>query len=1406
MSRLRHKRARRQRYVLWLAIMSLVLAGIAWGSYELYSFRTRQNTRKLLARARTAAAAEDWAGAATAYRQYMQRELDDVDVLRAYADVLLKRLETTPEVVSDALRTLQRVVGLQQDNTDAMSKLTGLYLSVREYALAEQSASNWLALDPKAAGATLALASAQHGLDRSRDAADTLVAAITRNPDEPEFYPLLIQLLISDDLDQPKEAAKRLAEALSVGQDSAGVHMAAFVFFERKKEIDVAEKHLRQALDLAPDSLTTRLPAALFYVSRDRLDEAGAQLDQATRIAPQNPTVLRMRAQWATRTGRPADVIAAADDFLRLARDNHIGYLVRAAELYLGAGEPSRTDECLATIDALPRVAEQLETRLDALRGTRAFQEGDYYSAIRYLRSATNREPPSVRALQLSAAAYAQLGDLYGATQACERLIGINPANVDARLRLAELEWEKGRLTRAREVLASLPGASDGQRHEADLIRLACDLAEARRDSRPPTDRASSLQELDRLASIDPAGAFPTRWLVRCLALSGKPEKAAELFRARLGDAESPSPRLGTELGRLLISDGLGEQVLTLAEALIKRFPDAPEGYILKVKALAATAGLSQAMEYVNRNELPAVARAGVLEAAADEYRAANQTETAIGLYRESADLMSKNVSVRRKLVGLTSNLDEAIVRSHEIRAIEGDAGVQGKFLEARARLRLDPAGESLARAGELLEECLADRRRWTSARLLLAHANELSGDLRNAADAYRIALSQDRALRGTPVAARLVQVQYRLGRVTDADALLDSLFQEFPDQPAILRMRTEQQARRLDFESALRSAEKVLKLQPDDTAWAVKTADLHLREAHPIEAEAIARAHLERSPDSTTVLWILARALFVQQRDTEALAQVKDAAVAAGDAPHYVLLARVLARLDRNAETEQALAQAQTRAPDDAAIWAACADVWRSIGQRPRQVAGMRKSVNLSGNDPAYSLALARVLAEDGDAEARDEATRIVKRLLTSNPRYAEALLLRGYLTMLSPRPNPADAEADFLKAVSIDPRRPDAYRLLGRVQREAGRLGAARESIDRGLALARRDPALLLASGELYSTTGDYARAMRPLHVLLEVQPRMPDALVLLSSAYRATNQIDKGIEFIETHAPPAVRSAGEIVLLARLHESKQDLERAGRLFEQATAADPASSKTHQARLRFLARQKDIEGIHDLAVTRQRQFPKDVRSWAMAAEMLGSQNVDPELRPIGFGWLATITSEHPDHAADATHRAALCHLGQNELREAESRFLVAQRLAPADGDIVNNLAWFYSEYLKNPAKAVALIDRFLANGGTEDAHLLDTHCVAFLRLKRFGDAQQKAWECLKISGQTPTQTAATYHLGLALMESNQKDEALSNFRKAKRLDQRRGGLTPGEREELRRRLEPTPPDPDSDTGRPGG
>ncbi|MCH7591709.1 MAG: tetratricopeptide repeat protein [Planctomycetes bacterium] len=1414
---MQHQRMQGYKPLVWLGLISLVLAGAARGSYEFYTFRARQNTRKLLVRAQSAAAAEDWAGAASTYRQYLQRELDDVNALQSYADVLLQRIENTPGALADALRTLRRIIGLQPDNTDATAKLTLLFLRMREYTLAMELASGWIALAPTSAKATLALATAQHGLQRSRQAADTLVAAIARNPDEPEPYAMLVRLLTGE-LQQPDEAAKWVDIALRVGSDTANVHMAVFLFFQSQGKLDDAEEHLQRALGLAPESLDTVLPAGLFYLAQNRLDEAAAQLDDAARIAPQNPNVLAVRAMWATRTERPADLIATADDFFRVAGESHVGFLVQAAELYLGAGELGRTDDCLAKIDALSPVGKPLEVRLNLLRGTRAFQEGDYYSAIRHLRSAANGKPPSERALQLWAAAHARLGDLAGAAEPCERLIHLTPGNVDAHLRLAELEWGRGRLSRTREILASLPGTTDkvglptaGQQFEADLMQLACDLAEARRGGHPPTDRVSSLEELDRLAAMAPTGAFPTRWLVRCFALSGQPQQAVNLFHARLDDEES-RPRLGVELGRLLLSDGLGEQVSKLADELIKRFPDAPQGYILQVRALAATDGLPQAAAYVDRNDLPTgklalpvSARAGVLEALADEYLDAAQTETAIGLYRQAADLMTNNVSVRRKLVRSTSDLDEAVRRSEEIRAVEGDTGVHWKFEQASALLRLDPATKSLARARELLKQCLADRPRWPAARLLMGYAYELSGELHDAAEAYQTALARNPGLRGEPAAARLVQLQYRLGRMTEADALLESLTEQFPDQPAILRIRTEQQIRERNFGSALTTAERVLQLQPDDTAWAVVTADLHLRVADPARAEAIARTYLKRSPDSTTVLWILARALINQQRNAEALTQVREAAVAVGDAPHYVLLARVLARLDRKTETKQAITQAQTLSPDDPAIWAACADVWGSLDRRSQQMACMRKSVNLRGEDPADSLALARLFAAGDSAEERREASRIVQQRLSANPQDAEALVLRGQMTILSTRPNPASAEADFLKALSIDPRLPQAHRLLGLMRMRIGRVDAASASINRGLALAPHDPGLLLASSELYSVTGDYERAIRQLRRLLDIQPRMPAALRLLSNAYRATDQMDQGIAFIEMHAPSDVRNAGEIVLLAQLHESKQDFERAGLLYEKAAATDQTSSDVHQELLRFLARRPNINEIHDLAVTRRREHPADVRSFAVAAEMLGSQKVNAELREVGMGWLATIAREHPDHAGDATYRTALCHYRQAELREAESKFLEARRLAPTNRDLVNNFAWLYAVDLGKPADAVALIEQFLASGGSEDSHLLDTHCVALIRLGLLDAAEQKARQCLSISGNTPTRTAATYHLGVAVMKSGRENEARPHLRRAMQLDAQRGGLTAREQEDLRRLLMPAAPNPSKNTGQPG-
>ena len=198
MFRPRHARKRSRGRLLWLVILGVVLVGAGWGSYELYTLRTQQNTQKLLRRAQEAAAAEDWDNAAIAYRQYLQREPEDVEALQAYSDALLERMKTVPEAVGDAVRTLRRLVGMAPDNTDAVEKLTRLYLGLREYGLAEELATSWTTLDPGSADAALALVLAQRRLHKGREASDTLIATIARNPNEPRLYALLVRLLIDE--------------------------------------------------------------------------------------------------------------------------------------------------------------------------------------------------------------------------------------------------------------------------------------------------------------------------------------------------------------------------------------------------------------------------------------------------------------------------------------------------------------------------------------------------------------------------------------------------------------------------------------------------------------------------------------------------------------------------------------------------------------------------------------------------------------------------------------------------------------------------------------------------------------------------------------------------------------------------------------------------------------------------------------------------------------------------------------------------------------------------------------------------------------------------------------------------------------------------------------------------------
>ena len=1117
------------------------------------------------------------------------------------------------------------------------------------------------------------------------------------------------------------------------------------------------------------------------------------------------------------------------------------------------AGDLDRTDECLAKLDllgepAFQSVKGQAEravplrdgrgsarriARLDTLRGARALYGGEFYTAVNHLRRALRREPSNAWTTRLLATACVKTGDLGAAADIYRRLILLLPDDIGARMKLAELAWQRNRLVAARDAVDPLPAASEQQQYQAELIKLACELRRfagptfqmGRSGSarRPPVSAAGTAggahptplpqdvrQRLERLASplpggsgsdlTTPADAASAQWLMRCLVLAGQPERAVDLFRRDPAGAEA-APHLGMELGLLLLSEQLADRApasaavaLTVADELIQRFPEAVEGHLLRAKVLASTGRLSEAAAYVSECSLADRARGRLLEALGDEYLAAGQIESATEVLRQAAGLLPTALPVRQKLARQTSNLEEALTRSEEIRALEGDTGLHWKYEQAAVLLRLDPSRESTAQARKLLERCLVDRPRWPSARLLLGYAHELSGRLHDAVDAYKDALAQRPELRARPVAVRVIRLLKRLGQFVEADAMLKTLATALPDQPEVLRLRMEQQVRARDYASALATAEYLLELRPDDPAWAAVTADLHLRAGDPARAESIARAALGRSPDSTQLLWSLAQALMAQERIEEAEMLLREAATETGDAWHQLLLAQVLNRLERQAEAERAVARAQELAPKDAAVWAACADLWGLQGRRGRQLACARKAVRLQGQDPAKSLVLARLLASSDSAEARAEAGEIIRRRLQADPDDPPALIVEAMLALSTGPADLAQAEASLKRALAINPRSPTAYRLLAGVQIRSGETATAAETVAVGLAFAPDDADLLLSAAELRCRRGDYPRAILPLRRLLELKPRMLRAVRLLATAYHETGRLDRAIEFVEGLAPGEatawqsdVLSAGETLVLARLHELNDDPDRAEGLLLHALGLDESSSETFQELVRFYARRADFQRVHTQALRRRADFPADAASLAVAGEILGAQCPDQRLRNTGMEWLEEIARDHPDHAADATYRSGMCYYQQKDLAKAEGKFLQASHLTPDAPGPVNALAWMYAEDLGRPAQARAVIDHFLAEGGREDPKLMDTHATVLLRLGELDAARGKLTECLKQVGQTSTVAAAHYHLGLVLLETGRTREAITHVQKALRLAQRLGGLTDREREQAR-------------------
>ncbi|MCO6435728.1 MAG: tetratricopeptide repeat protein [Phycisphaerae bacterium] len=1380
----RRPRSRGLRIFVWLVVALIIIGGAGTAAFSLYKYRRQQNTTKLLATARSAVEQNNFDEARNAYRQYLYRKPDDIEAMASYVDLLMNQLSESPRLVGETLSALRKLYQLQPENDDACKKLSDLLLGLREFTEAQALANNWRKRAPNSINAVQAEAVALRGLKRYDEAAMLLESTVADHPDAAALYPLLVALY-SVELNNPDTARKWLDEGLKQAPEAPAIHLAAFGYFKGQGDDTAAERHLTEALTLAPNDLDTLYPAIVFFIAQDRLSEADELLKRARSEFPMDRSILVLQADYATQVDKPDVLRKAAEDLLARVRDEFdMDLVARAGELFLTAGDLQQADQCIQQLVEVKEPSVRLTDRLNALRARRALATDQAYAALTGLEELRHRRGDDPKTLELLALAYGNTGAVASARKYYQQLLAHVPDSAAARLAAARFELQQGQTDTARSILERVNTDRPEELQQLEGAQLTADLLDWAAADRPADQRAALIERLVAFAKSPPATPQTARLLARCLDLAQFPSETSNLVRQRETDPETGLIILSAR-GRSMLARGERTGVGPIADRLIAEPEFAPDGYTLKVRALLADDNLDDAADLARTPELPADIRGRLASVLADHERQAGHVDTAREWFETATKLIPQDVTSRIRLVELSDSLGGAEKWIDQIRAIEGERGLTWRFQRASALMRFGSTTDEAQEAMDLLTACVTERPEWVEARAALSTTQERLGRIDDAIESIQDAIVRQPELADGSLGLRLVSLLKQRGRFDEADRHLARLVNLFPSNPDVLQQRTEQLIRERRISAAAEVAERVLAAGRTDADWVGLTGDLLIAAGKPDRAESILRSALEGQAESTSLQWTLVRALVAQNRQEEAESFLRTSADQNRTAESYLLLARFLELLERPTDAEAAVTAALELAPDSPSTLAAAAEFWGARGDRDRRLDFARRAVLASGKDPQSSLAWAESLAQGGSPKDRAEAEAIVERRLAEDPNDARALVIAGRLAGSAEPPRLEEAAQHLSRAIELQPSVTQAYAILAAVQMRLGKLIQADATIENGLIRQPEDVELLLLRAELDGYRGQIDRTIPTLRRVLELRPRMPQAVARLADAYIQTGAADRGIAFLEQSAG-RTPTVAEMLAVGRLYDAQGNHEKARQQFENALKESNGSAEAFQFLLHHLVGQGDYVAIRDLAETRKQSNPDDVSSLAVAAQMLGSHPSDAGMRDLGIRMLFVIASEHPDQAADAMYRAGLCLYQQNDFAAAESRFLEARQLEPASPEPVNALAWLYVRHLKRPKEAADMVREYLAAGGRKTGELLDTYGTALLAAGDYVGAETNLNNAIEIAGQSPTLTAAHFHLGQVAAETNRIDLAREHLLKARELDARLSGLDDADRQYL--------------------
>jgi len=647
------------------------------------------------------------------------------------------------------------------------------------------------------------------------------------------------------------------------------------------------------------------------------------------------------------------------------------------------------------------------------------------------------------------------------------------------------------------------------------------------------------------------------------------------------------------------------------------------------------------------------------------------------------------------------------------------------------------------------------------------------------------------------------------------------------PEDAVLLTLRAAARMELKDTAGATEDVEHALRLAPNNQEAVAMQAGLLQKRGDLGAAVALAKAAVAQAPNSTDLREVLVQ-LYLSGRDTDqaeaellelvrlkpanvryriSLASFYSQAGRTDDAQHALeeavkampgnddmklALVDFTVRSRTPADGERVLRALVAKEPDNNTLRLALGTLLEDMKRSNDAVAVYEEVIRRAGTGPQGLTAQDRLAAIALDQGRPDEASKRIAEVLAKNPRDADALVVRGRLAL--DRHDATAAIADFRAVVRDQPKAIAVYQLLAQAHIANKELPLAVEALRNAVAAAPTQSAPKLQLAELLAQTEGQDAAISMLEDSVRAAPTDPALREALTSAYLRKGDYANALtaaQGLETLRPDAVPG---YYLAGLAFEGQRRYEDARKEFEQALSAQPGTFEALSSLARLEVRRGHAADAIALVKKEIARSPKAAAPVLLLGQLYLGQKDAPaavatltqatELAPqwwVPYRELARARSASGDVAgAISAYQAGIkvesaeplltaelagLYLQQGRADDAIAAYEAFSRQHPHVQVIENNLAMLLVTYRKDQESLDRARDLTAGFSSTEDGSLLDTSGWVHFKRAEYKDALPVLERAVARSPQSPE---IRYHLGMAELQSGQKDRARSNLETA--------------------------------------